>query len=344
MVINMKVSIRDVAREAGVSITTVSHALNGYPDVAQSTCRKIKEVANRLDYQPNINGRNLARKGGNSIALVISDLLERDQRDITTFRMIQGVYAYCREYGLEVAVYAHDPEQLTYSQFCKSHAVEGAILSGIRGNDPCLEDLMEMPIPFVAMDMECFLDTKKCITIDNVAAAAAITRLLLKKGHHRILVVADKAHSVEQADREIGVRTAMEQEGVPLQENDILHCEADDTYTEERCACKMMEQYLEKNGNTRHTAVLCLSDFLALGVRKAIKEAGYSIPGDFSITGFGGTILSEYIEPSLTTVEWDAMDCGYAAAQILHARKQGIESEKTIIPYHIAVRDSVKKI
>ena len=114
----MAVTIRDVAREAGVSVATVSHALTGYTDISVKTRQKIQETARRLGYQPNVNGRNLASKKSNRIALIIPDLLKRERKDNITFRMIQGVYGYCSSHGLEVAVYAHDPEEMTYRQFC----------------------------------------------------------------------------------------------------------------------------------------------------------------------------------------------------------------------------------
>lgn len=345
----MAVTIRDVAREAGVSITTVSHALTGYPDVARKTREKIEEAAHRLGYQPNINGRNLASKRSNRIALIIADLLEREPRDHTTFRMIQGVYSYCSTHDLEVAVYAQDPKEMTYSQFCRCHAVEGALLSDMRAGDADLADLMEMPIPFVAMNVE-FLEPGQNISIDNTAAAADMTRLLLKNGHRKILVAVGPQDSIEQADRMIGVLAAVEQAELSLQEEDILCCDPGEQAQlspsgEEQQAYRKMKEYLSCYGAGRHTAVLCFGDYMALGVRKAIREAGYRIPEDFSLTGFGGSVIGEYMEPALTTVEWDPLDCGYAAAELLHRRMQRTAAEQgSPVPYRIVDRDSVKRM
>ena len=341
----MAVTIRDVAREAGVSVATVSHALTGYTDISAKTRQKIQETARRLGYQPNVNGRNLASKRSNRIALIIPDLLKRDRRDQTTFRMIQGVYSYCSSHSLEVAVYAHDPAEMTYSQFCQSHAVEGILISDMKTEDPNLQELMEIPIPFVAMNTEC-LPLKQSIGIDHTAAAADMARVLLKNGHRKILVAAGSRGSVEQADRMIGVLSAMDQANLPLQEEDLLDWtggEAEDADTvDEQQAYRKMKEYLSRYGTGRHTAVLCFSDCMAFGVKKAIREAGYRIPEDFSLTGFGGSIIGEYMEPALTTVEWDPLDCGYAAAKLLHERmRQKKDAERNFIPYRIAVRDSV---
>lgn len=291
----MTVTIRDVAREAGVSTATVSHALTGYPEISPKTKQKVLETARRLGYQPNINGRNLASKKSNRIALIIPDLLKREKRDCTTFRMIQGVYSYCSSYNLEVAVYAHDPEKMTYSQFCQSHTVEGILISDMDTEDPRLNELMEIPIPFVAMNTECL---------------------------------------------------APEQEELPLQEEDLLDWACEETEDpiarDEQQAYRKMKEYLSHYGTGRHTAVLCFSDYMAFGVKKAIQEAGYRIPEDFSLTGFGDSIIGEYMEPALTTVEWDPLDCGYAAAKLLHGRMNQKEvAGRNVIPYLIVARDSV---
>lgn len=173
----MAVTIRDVAREAGVSVATVSHALTGYTDISVKTRQKIQETARRLGYQPNVNGRNLASKKSNRIALIIPDLLKRERKDNITFRMIQGVYGYCSSHGLEVAVYAHDAEKMTYRQFCESHAVEGILISDMITEDQRLQELMEIPVPFVAMHSECLAPEQR-IGMDNAAAAADMDVIL----------------------------------------------------------------------------------------------------------------------------------------------------------------------
>ena len=101
-----------------------------------------------------------------------------------------------------------------------------------------------------------------------------------------------------------------------------------------------MKEYLSHYGTGHHTAVLCFSDYLAFGIKRAIREAGYRIPEDFSLTGFGDSSIGEYMEPALTTVEWDPLDCGYAAAKLLHERmRQKKDTEKSFILYRIAGRD-----
>ena len=146
---------------------------------------------------------------------------------------------------------------------------------------------------------------------------------------------------MEQADRMIGVLSAMGQENLSLQEEDILDWGQGEA-GEEQQAYRKMKEYLSHYGTGHHTAVLCFSDYIAFGIKRAIREAGYRIPEDFSLTGFGDSSIGEYMEPALTTVEWDPLDCGYAAAKRLHERmRQKKDTEKSFIPYRIAGRDSV---
>ena len=342
----MSITIKDVAREAGVSTATVSHALNGFPEVAEETRRRVRETADRLGYVPNINGRNLASKCGYRIALLLSGMADRNWRDTTTFRRMQGVCAYCAEHEIEVAVYAVDPGQLTYSQFCRSHAVQGAILMGGCAGEECLDDLMEMPVPFVAMDLECLTDKNCGISIDQMAAAAELTEYLIGRGHTDILVLAGSRESAECVERLRGVMAAMERAEHPLQHTDILYCGSAETVMDEmgreQAGYRRMQEYLAEEGAGTHTAVLCLDDFLALGAGKAIREAGIRIPQELSLTSFAATILGEYTDPPLTTMEWDPYDCGYGAAELLHGRMQNKPVKASPVPCRIVVRGSVR--
>ena len=155
---------------------------------------------------------------------------------------------------------------MTYRQFCESHAVEGILISDLITEDQRLQELMEIPVPFVAMHSECLAPEQR-IGMDNAAAAADMTRYLLKN-----VVAAGSEGSMEQADRMIGVLSAMGQENLSLQEEDILdwgqgEAGEDATITgEEQQAYRKMKEYLSHYGTGHHTAVLCFSDYLAFGI------------------------------------------------------------------------------
>lgn len=339
----MAATIRDVARRCGVAVSTVSRALNGYSDITDETREKILKVVEEMDYKPNLNARNLSSKKSNRIALIISGLLENNPKENLTFRIIQGVYSYTYSHDLDVAVYATDQEHQTktsYEKFCEEHNVCGVILSGVTMDDPYFRDLINTQIPCVAIDVELTGKLAGWVSIDNVRAMAEMTNLLYENGHEHILVISGKKNAGVTVDRMTGVFDAMKKKGCELKQEDILYCD----YSEEKAYIETAE-YLKKYGKSRHTAILCFSDLMALGVIRAVKEAGYRIPEDFSITGFDGIPITEYIEPPLTTVWQDMKASGYAGVELLHNRIEGNASASHIVlPYRLLKRASVKNI
>ena len=128
------VTIRDVAKEARVSIGTVSRAFNGYQDINEETKIKIFQLAKNLGYAPNVNARSISSKKTNNMGLIISGFLESDRRDSFVLTLLQGIYRYANEHSVEVALYTTDAEQQqkkTYERFCAEHSIFGAILSGV---------------------------------------------------------------------------------------------------------------------------------------------------------------------------------------------------------------------
>ena len=131
----MRATIQDVAKMAGVTTGTVSLAFNNYQDIRPETRKRIREAAEELGYRPNISARNLAGKKVPNIGLIISGILEGDEKDIHVFQLLRGILAYTREKSLEMAMYATDSTMQTqesYTDFCMRHSIGGTILCGIR--------------------------------------------------------------------------------------------------------------------------------------------------------------------------------------------------------------------
>lgn len=340
----MSGSIKDVARRAGVSIGTVSRAFNGYKDIKPETKKRIFEAAEQLDYYPNLSARNLSSKNKRNIALIISGLLENNPKENLMFTLMQGVYSYACLSGLEVAVYATDSvhqRQMSYKRFCVEHSVAGVILSGVTMEDAYFRELMETTeIPCVAIDVE--LPGKKAgwVSIDNLAASQEITRLLIQNGHKDILVISGKKNAAVNVERLTGVYAALESAGRRLTRDNVLYCDFSEEIAYER-----VKEYLKENGTSRHTAFLCFSDIMALGAMNAVKECGYRVPEDFSITGFDGIPITGYTTPPLTTVAQDMKESGFAGARFLHQiMTKKAEMGHIMLPYRILERESVQNI
>ena len=258
------------------------------------------------------------------------------------YLLLQGVFQYSLTNELEVAVYAAPPSDArrkSYAQFCKEHSISGAILSGVTTDDPYLTELLDYKIPCVAVDVPLAGEGFGWISIDNVLAAKQMTAKLLELGHTDIVVVSGKKNAAVNRERMTGCREALRDAGQALEESHILYANFS-----ERQAYEEVRAYLARTPREKQcTAFCCFSDIMALGVMAALRDAGFSIPGDFSVTGFDGLAVAEYTQPALTTVQQDMRAMGYEAMRLLQRVVQNGAGEHITVPHNLLLRDSVAK-
>lgn len=339
----MAVTIKDVARQANVTIGTVSRALNGYKDIKPETKENILQIAHSMGYTPNVSARNLSSKTTSSIGLIVSGLLEGNRKDNSVFEILQGVYRYALGNGLEVVLYTTDSagqRSKSYAKFCEEHNLAGAILGGVTTDDAYFTELRYTNIPCVVVDTPVEGDAVGWLSIDNIQASEEIADYLLQKGHRRIVVVSGKKNAAVNLERTVGAFAAMKKAGLTLTGEDVLYC----NFSEEQAYEKVME-YLEENGKGKCTAFLCFSDLMALGAMRAVRDSGFCIPEDFSVTGFDNLPITEYFMPPLTTVSQDREQMGYSGAMLLHGMIQGKTSGgHRMLPYRLVERGSVRDL
>ena len=338
----MAVTIADVARKAGVTNGTVSRALNDYPDILPETKRRIMEAAQELGYVRNVSARNLSAKRPPNLALIISGMLEGNSKDNLMYLLLQGVLNYTTEHHLELALYALDPmkERQSYTEFCRLHSISGAIVSGVTVDDPYLMDLISSDIPSVAIDIPVGSDKAGWISIDNRAAACEAVETLLEIGHKDLLIVAGKKNADVNTVRMQGVQDALENEGMHLSDCPRLYCDFSEEIAYEKTLL-----YLKNKKKKRPTAIFCFSDIMALGVMRAVREVGLSIPQDISVMGFDGLHLCELTIPTLSTVHQDRREIGYEAAAMLHDIMEGrCRGGHRVLPYDVILRESVQEM
>lgn len=334
-------TIKDVAKKAGVSIGVVSRAFNNYPDISEKTRQKIFEVAKELNYTPNIVAKNLSSKRQLTIGLISSGMLESGEKDShISFEIFKGVYTASKENHYELAIYLIDSQEQkgkSYAKFCKERNIGGAILQGIRTDDPYFEELLDTNIPCVLIDIgvDKEHDLISAVSIDNIAASEEITTYLLERNHRDIVVMAGKKEAYVNNWRLQGVQKAFQKYGVPLQENNILYGEFS-----EKTAYLAAKKYLQ---NHIPSAFLCFSDLMAMGVLEAALEAGLKVPGDLSITGFDGLILTGYTNPPITTIKQNFFEIGRQAALAVQEMMEGKDTKRHIfVDYELIERDSVR--
>ena len=339
----MAVTIKDVAKHAGVTIGTVSRAVNGYKDISPATKDRIFASIAELGYTPNIIARGLSSKNGSNMGVIISGLLTSNLKDNLWYMMLQGIYRYTSRHNIEVSIYATDSNQQkrkSYAQFCRERNISGAILSGITTTDPYFEELMEVDIPCVVIDVPVIGQKAGCISIDNIRASREMTEQLIQIGHHRLAVIAGKQDTPVTLERLAGIRQGMLAHGMELTEKDILYCDFD-----ELIAYQKVRDYVTEYRKTGALCFICMSDVMAIGVIRALNECGYRVPEDYSVTGFDDIPLAEFLHPALTTVRQDFNEFGYQAARHLRKIIRGqTPPQHLYIPHQIIMRESVRSL
>lgn len=335
-------TIKDVAKKAGVSVSIVSKAFNNYPDVNEKTRQRVFDIAKQMNYTPNIVAKNLSSKKQMTIGLISSGVLNNSEKDNNAFNIFKGVYTAISASQFELSIYLIDSQrqkQKSYAQYCRERNIGGALLQGIRIDDPYYMELIDTNIPCVILDIipETNNGLVGSVSIDNVKASKEIAMYLFERNHRDIAVIAGRKKTYVNSERIKGVQEAFKENGLELKTDEIMYAD----FSEQE-AYELAKIYLK----TKHpTAFLCFSDLMAFGVMKAVKEVGLKIPEDISITGFDDLVFSSYTDPQLTTIGQDFFEIGKMAAQLLQDLMENKLDQKHVnVEHRLIERGSVKTI
>jgi len=332
------VTIKDVAKQAGVSIGTVSRVFNGYPDISESTRKRIFKIAKDVGYSPNLAARTLSSKRQKTIALIFNDLVYTPK---TTMPMsiLNGVYDYTQSKSIEFAFYAvttQKQKQKSFEQFCSERNVSGVILQGLHVTDPYYEQLKTTKIPTVLIDMYVDNPYVGSVSTDNVAAAKDAVSSLIKSGRKNIDMMNGSYNATVSVWREQGYHEALEAAELPPNSSLIQYANYD-----EQIARLMAKQVIEQDSTI--DAFFCASDLMALGVIKAAQELNKRIPEDIAVMGFDGIELGEYVTPSLSTVSQQPYQFGQEAGKLIVELIDKPMPDHALIrhvPYKVITRES----
>jgi len=332
------VTIKDVAKQAGVSIGTVSRVFNGYPDISESTRKRIFKIAKDVGYSPNLAARTLSSKRQKTIALIFNDLVYTPK---TTMPMsiLNGVYDYTQSKSIEFAFYAvttQKQKQKSFEQFCSERNVSGVILQGLHVTDPYYEQLKTTKIPTVLIDMYVDNPYVGSVSTDNAAAAKDAVSSLIKSGRKNIDMMNGSYNATVSVWREQGYHEALEAAELPPNSSLIQYANYD-----EQIARLMAKQVIEQDSTI--DAFFCASDLMALGVIKAAQELNKRIPEDIAVMGFDGIELGEYVTPSLSTVSQQPYQFGQEAGKLIVELIDKPMPDHALIrhvPYKVITRES----
>lgn len=331
-------TIKDVAKMAGVSPSTVSRALSGKVAVEEHTRQRIMECVAALKYQPNTLARGLKEGRTHTIAFVIPNIANQIYPTLAI-----AVETEARKRGYFV-VFCNTNDDLQiereYVEKLKMRAVDGFIFStALEGQrSSTILELQQEGVPAVCL-VRAYDNTKNAFIVDNMAGARQAVNFLLDRGFRRIATVTGRPSLLLYQERMQGFRQGMEARGVPCEEALIwqeLQEGPDQGYY-------CVKQHLQELAQLPQ-AIFAQSDPLAVGAIRAIHEMGLRVPEDISVIGFDDMMMAQHYIPALTTVEQPFYDMGSAATRELIAMiEKKAERMQTFAPFptHVVVRDSV---
>ncbi len=316
-----RVSIRDVAKAAGVSITTVSKALNGYPDVNPDTKKRIEQIVQEMNYVPDMAGRSMGGISTPAIGLLINDLLPEEPSG-AVYGFLSGVCTACRDNAVDFLLLATDAKaqrQVQLKQLCLSKNLSGLICCGFLVDDPYIQQMSGLGIPCVSIDT-CTQDPDIIdVTIDNTAAADEAVTHLIQTGRKHIAMLCGNTEADVSNRRYQGYCNAMERAGLPLREDRVLYADFN-----------QKQAYLQTkallNRDPEVDAIFCASDLMALGTCQALEEAGIAIGAGVSVVGFDDIPIAQFVYGGLTTIHQNFYAMGYKAGEVIYEKISGKRS------------------
>lgn len=312
----MKITIYDLAREAGVGIGTVSRCLNNHPSVAPKTREKVLAVAKRLSYQPHAHAQRLASRKANTVSAIIPFFT-----NYFFIEVLQGVQDKAADLGIDLILYGvNNPGQAEYYLRRSLHGgrVDGVMFFSMQFPETYVSKFEHMKLPLVMVD--CFHEKFDSLLVKNKEGAMQATRHLISLGHRNIGMINASLETVPARERLDGYKLALEEAGIPFSlERVIISSNGkQDGFNREAGYESMKEMLRRSHGSHRITAVFIASDVQAMGALEAAGELGVGVPEDVAIVGFDDIELAKHAQ--LTTVRQPMHTMGSIALQMLVER------------------------
>jgi DNA-binding LacI/PurR family transcriptional regulator len=331
-VFSKRVSIKDIARMARVSHSTVSRALRASPLVNPETAEKIRRIAEESGFRASAVARSLATSRTHTIGVVVTSIA-----DPFVAEVVQGIEdeAVGANYSVFLANCNADPERemKTVHSF-EDRRVDGIVVTASRVGalyGPLLE---RMQIPIVLLNNQHPSQFAHSVLIENFEASRKIVAHLVALGHRRIAYIGDRTGYSSDSERFSGYRSALDEADVPFDPGLVAHGDG-----KLEGGIEAMEALLEASAPP--TAVFCYNDMTAIGALKAVRTHGLTVPGDISLAGFDDLPLTLYMEPPLTTVRQPKREMGRLAMQVLLKLLAGEEAEQNVrVTGEVIVRES----
>lgn len=333
----MAVTLKDIAERVGYSITTVSRALAGYDDVAESTRQLILQTAEEMGYRPDATARRLRKRRTDTIGFIIPTHGPRFS-DPFFSELLAGIGNEAAEQELDLLVSTRAPgaeEIAAYERMVTERRVDGLLVVRTRRQDPRIRYLLERGFPFVAFGRADLEADFPYLDVDGRQGMAELTQHLVSLGHRRIGYISAPLDLMFAHHRLQGFRQALREAGIPLDERLVAVGELTESSGYE-AGRALLEQ------SPPPTAIIACNDLMALGAMSAVQGLGLEVGRDVAVVGFDDIPLAEHAQPPLTTVRQPIYEIGRRICRMLIQllREGALEERQVILQPQLVVRES----
>lgn len=335
----MPITIKDVARLAGVSPSTVSRTCSNHPSISLQTKERVRKAMQELGYEPNFQASNLVNKNSRTIGIVLPISETEVYQNSFYLEMMRGIGQFCnqKQYMNTLVTGSSEEELLrVIRSMNNSGQTDGFILLYSKQDDPILEYLYDEGMTYVLIG-KAYLHANQTIYIDNdnILAAKEATDYLIRLGHKRIAYLGSDSRHIFTQDRKRGYQMSLLEHDFPLNP---------DYYIEQPFIPHENSYEMERllSSDNPPTAILVSDDILAVALTKTVTSLQIKVPEELSILSFNNSLFAKLTIPQLTSIDVNSYQLGIeAASQIInHIENPNLLATKIIVPHRIVERDS----
>ncbi len=333
------VSMKDIAKACGVSVATVSKALNNQKDIGEETKTHIKNVAREMGYFPNSSARALKTNRTYNLGVLFADEAQSGLTHDFFSAILDSFKRTVEARGYDITfINSNGGGAMSYLDHCRYRGFDGVMVACVDFRDPNVTELVESNIPLVTIDH--VFNNKTSIVSDNISGMRDLLTYVYECGHRRIAYIHGLDSAVTSSRLSSFYRTA-EQLGLDIPDEYVLEA----PYRSTEGTARMTEKLLDMKKPP--TCILYPDDFSAFGGINVIRERNLRIPEDISIVGYDGIRIGRHIEPMLTTLRQDTKSIGEKAGEklieLIEKPKSAIV-ERVVIKGEVYTGGSVKKL
>lgn len=340
-----KYTIKDIARECGVGVSTVSRAINNHPDINPQTKKLILDKIEEKNYIPNNSARNLKKTETNSIAVLIKGIANpmfHHMLDIIQSEILSKDYAFIlKKVGFD------EDETLVASEIIREQKIKGIVfLGGIFTHTE--ERLKQLTVPYVlsTISPNTSIDGNiySAISVDDVAESSRMTEYLLSLGHEKIAILLAKKEDMGVGYlRQKGYVDTLESHDIALDKKLMVYSKGDGDLFSMENGYKLTKKLIKSKAD--FSAIFAISDRMAIGAIKALVEENIRVPEDVSVAGFDGLDIAHYYNPSITTISQPVEEMAKETIrQLFKLIKGSGENKHMFFEGKIEVGESTRKI